>query len=173
VGRSPDSHSQCAPLSHHAILIPALLATANMPRYAHEYECPQVFCFDGDTLLLLQFRAPQPSQLLEDDCPVDCWAFPRDQGVKSLRDALHRLILQGRRRCVGNAGKYSMRVGGVQFFNREFYNGRPLWEGENGVQTTSHPGGWERSIDDLREFRWTLGGQKPRTEEDPGERFWD
>lgn len=144
-----------------------------MPRYAHQYQCPQIFCFDGDTLLLLQFRAVQPSQLLDDDCPVDCWAFPRDQSVTSLRDALSRLITQGWRHRQGKEGRRDMTVGGVSFTSREFYSGRPLWEDENGVQVTLHPGGWQRSIGYLRQFVWTMEGQRPQSEEALAGRFWD
>ncbi|KAF4505566.1 hypothetical protein G6O67_007500 [Ophiocordyceps sinensis] len=61
--------------------------------YAHKYECPQIFCFDGQTLLLLQFRAREPKDIAEADCAVDCWVIPRiNRWGSTLRYALYRLL---------------------------------------------------------------------------------
>lgn len=133
-------------------------------RYSETYGCPHIFCFDGDTLLVLQFRAVQESQLRDDDCPVDCWVIPRTRSVTSMRDALNRLMTQGYRRAKGRQSPYDMEIDGVRFTEREFFTAQPLWELENGVRTTSHPGGWKRSINRGLQFQWIKEGNRPRTE---------
>ncbi|KAF5564823.1 hypothetical protein FPHYL_4522 [Fusarium phyllophilum] len=44
--------------------------------YASKYQCPQVFCFDGSRLILLQFRAYRIDDIMSDTCPIDCWVIP-------------------------------------------------------------------------------------------------
>ncbi|OAA65095.1 serine/threonine-protein kinase Sgk2 [Akanthomyces lecanii RCEF 1005] len=39
--------------------------------YAFQYACPQIFCFDGAHLLMLQFRARSVSDIQDANCPVD------------------------------------------------------------------------------------------------------
>ncbi|KAF5022085.1 hypothetical protein F66182_5860 [Fusarium sp. NRRL 66182] len=53
--------------------------------YAHKYECPQVFCFDGKTLVLLQFRADKADDIKEENCPIDCWVIPVKGSSCSIR----------------------------------------------------------------------------------------
>ncbi|KAK3336914.1 hypothetical protein B0T19DRAFT_447695 [Cercophora scortea] len=67
--------------------------------YADKYECPQTFCWDGEHLLILQFRARKPEHIRNADCPVDCWVIPAKGSTCTLRYALHRLMVQGFRRC--------------------------------------------------------------------------
>jgi len=62
--------------------------------YAGKYQCPQVFCFDGETLLLLQFQANSAPDILQENCPVDCWVLPREPVGTPLRPALYMLLLQ-------------------------------------------------------------------------------
>ncbi|KAM3555261.1 hypothetical protein ARSEF4850_006088 [Beauveria asiatica] len=57
--------------------------------YAVKYNCPQVFCFDGYTLLMLQFKARKPEAIADEDCDIDCWLFRRrNPGGTTLRYAL-------------------------------------------------------------------------------------
>lgn len=113
-----------------------------MPTY--KYECPQMFCFDGETLLLLQFRATRKDQLDNENCNVDCWVIPRDCGIL-LRDALYRLLTQGFRRYQG-----MLALPDFKCDIRQWYNSRPLWAVPDTrlVQYTSNqPSGFQRSVD--------------------------
>ncbi|KAK3933729.1 hypothetical protein QBC46DRAFT_401384 [Diplogelasinospora grovesii] len=123
--------------------------------YAHKYQCPQVFCFDGQTLLLLQFRASKLDKISDEDCPVDCWVLPRTSSYCTLRYALYRLLAQGWRRCQGMSAAGQLTVGGLREHSREFFSGWPVWR-VNGVNRGSHPGGYQRSVDAATgSLRWT------------------
>ncbi|KAK0730292.1 hypothetical protein B0H67DRAFT_630674 [Lasiosphaeris hirsuta] len=52
-----------------------------------EHQSPQAFCWDGQTLLTLQFRALKPEQLRDAACAVDCWVIPSDGSTCTLRYA--------------------------------------------------------------------------------------
>ncbi|OIW31921.1 hypothetical protein CONLIGDRAFT_678366 [Coniochaeta ligniaria NRRL 30616] len=39
--------------------------------YAFKYACPQIMCFDGSHLLMLQFRAASPASIDDAKCEVD------------------------------------------------------------------------------------------------------
>ena len=97
--------------------------------YAVKYKCPHVFCFDGETLLILQFRAATLDQIKHRDCPVDCWIIPREngEGGVTLRYALYRLLIQGFRRCQSLAAVENLIVNGYAPTTREFFSGRPLF----------------------------------------------
>lgn len=69
--------------------------------YARKYSSPQVFCFDGATLLMLQFQANVPNDIESPNCPVDCWVLPRETSMITLRHALYVLLRQGLRRFQG------------------------------------------------------------------------
>ncbi|RSL61279.1 hypothetical protein CEP54_006328 [Fusarium duplospermum] len=114
--------------------------------YACKYECPQVFCFDGSTLLILQFRALRAKDLEDERCWVDCWVLPRATSSCTLRYALYRLLAQGWRRYQAEFSTPSFTVGGLTPCSREFFTGRPIWEGEGG-SFPAHPGGYRRSVD--------------------------
>ncbi|KAL2693749.1 hypothetical protein Neosp_000312 [[Neocosmospora] mangrovei] len=114
--------------------------------YVCKYECPQVFCFDGSTLLILQFRALRAEDLEDERCWVDCWVLPRATSSCTLRYALYRLLAQGWRRYQAEFSTPSFTVGGLTPCSREFFTGRPIWEGEEG-SFPSHPGGYRRSVD--------------------------
>ncbi|KAJ3528748.1 hypothetical protein NM208_g10064 [Fusarium decemcellulare] len=113
--------------------------------YAHKYQCPQVFCFDGAYLLLLQFRATKPEDLLSERCPVDTWVLPIKNTGCSLRYALYRILVQGWRRCQASASPLAS-IGGLAPEFREFYSGLPIWR-EGQTRQRSHPRGFQRSID--------------------------
>ncbi|RSL99753.1 hypothetical protein CEP52_009560 [Fusarium oligoseptatum] len=123
--------------------------------YACKYECPQVFCFDGSTLLILQFRALRAKDLEDERCWVDCWVLPRATSSCTLRYALYRLLAQGWRRYQAEFSTPSFTIGGLTPCSREFFTGRPIWEGEGGCFPT-HPGGYQRSVDAAtRALMWT------------------
>ncbi|KAK5998643.1 hypothetical protein PT974_01024 [Cladobotryum mycophilum] len=113
--------------------------------YAVKYECPQVFCWDGRTLLLLQFRAQMASQMLAEDCPVDCWVIPINNSNCTFRYALYRLLAQGFRRCQTISAPLPT-VAGLTASDREFYTGRPIWT-VYGVHSLDHPLGHFRRAD--------------------------
>lgn len=128
-------------------------------RYADKYECPQIFCFDGEVLLMLQFRAKEKGDIKKADCQVDCWVIPREHtGDLTLRSALYRLLLQGVRRCQG-ATATSAAPGGVRPLYREFFSGLPVWKASGGGFAYEHPGGWDRVLDvNTGAFYWTKDG---------------
>ncbi|KAL8404049.1 hypothetical protein RB594_009056 [Gaeumannomyces avenae] len=109
--------------------------------YAHKYKCPQIFCFDGETLLLLQFRANIPDQIQREDCRVDCWVIPRENaaGGCTLRQSLHNLLVQGFRRCQGYAAAPNLSVDRYTPQYREFFSGRPVFAHDNGALRYEHP----------------------------------
>lgn len=125
-------------------------------RYAVRYRCPQVYCFDGETLLMLQFRAKKEADLDDENCPVDCWVIRRVGNGASLRDALYRLLVQGIRRLQGNRHEASPSVGGLTALTRQFFDGQPVWRKEGGEETLEHPGGYRRVVDvHTGRFKWT------------------
>ncbi|KAK0701106.1 hypothetical protein B0T21DRAFT_321997 [Apiosordaria backusii] len=114
--------------------------------YADKYQCPQVFCFDGKTLLLLQFRANRVEDILKENCPVDCWVLPRASSFTTLRSALYMLLVQGFRRFQGACAP-QVSVGGLTPQLRQFYNGQLIWAAPEGMNVLEHPGGYQRSVD--------------------------
>ena len=125
-----------------------------MPRYASKYRCPQIFCFDGRTLLLLQFKATVASDIKSPDCIAECWAIPRvnPTGV-SLRHALYRFLAQGFRRCQGMCAN-EVTINETPPSLRQFYNGQPLWNIDGDYH--AEPWGYRRVIDpSCGAFHWT------------------
>ncbi|KAK7398027.1 hypothetical protein QQX98_012604, partial [Neonectria punicea] len=118
-----------------------------------KYECPQTFCWDGQTLLMLQFRARKAQHVREEDCQVDCWVIPMEGSTCTLRYALYRLLVQGLRRCQGQTADV-LTLGGVTETGREFYTGRPVWT-VDGTSIATHPGGYYRVVDESTgALRW-------------------
>jgi len=141
--------------------------------YACLYRCPQVFCFDNRTFLMLQFRAATLDGIRDPECTVDCWVFPRDNpnGV-SLRSALYRLLAQGFRRCQAQWALWPT-LYGIAPDRREFYNGRPLWKIDGRLK--GKPWGHRRRIDTTYgAFYWTdTNGEDPLIDDGTGEKVWD
>ncbi|AEO63323.1 uncharacterized protein THITE_2108411 [Thermothielavioides terrestris NRRL 8126] len=108
--------------------------------YAVKYSCPHVFCFDGQYLLLLQFRAATKEDLKRQDCEVDCWVIPRINTAEgcTLRYAFYRFLAQGFRRCQGLSGGRTP-VNGFAPHSREWFSGIPIFQDEHGVLTYTHP----------------------------------
>ncbi|EWZ77924.1 hypothetical protein FOXG_21397 [Fusarium oxysporum f. sp. lycopersici 4287] len=116
--------------------------------YASKYKCPQVFCFDGSNLVLLQFRAHRVEGIKNEDCEIDSWMIPVKNSSCSLRYALYRLLAQGWRRCQGEvAAVTGFTVGGLAPCSREYYTGVPIWKAANGQRQKSHPLGYQRTVD--------------------------
>lgn len=115
---------------------------AELPSHACKFQCPQIFYFDGMSLLLLQFRAERAEDMLAVECPVDCWVLPMTGCDANWRIALYRLLVQGFRRIQG-ACAIPISLGGLQPLRRRFFNGQPVWEaGEGGREVFEHPGGF-------------------------------
>ncbi|KAL2255464.1 hypothetical protein VTK26DRAFT_3346 [Humicola hyalothermophila] len=135
--------------------------------YADKYQCPpQVFCFDGSALLLLQFRAINAEDIREPDCAVDCWVLPRASSNIPLRYALYVLLAQGFRRYQGACAAQALSVGGLTPRFRLFYNGLPVWRAED-RNLLEHPGGYQRSVDaNSGAVKWTHP-------ENPDEVVWE
>lgn len=126
--------------------MPCILLTIKSNRYADKYECPHVFCWDGQTLLILQFRARKPEHIRNADCPIDCWVVPVNGSTCTLRYALYRLMVQGFRRCQTVAATKPLSVGTLTVHGREFFTGRPIWR-VSGQSSMNHPEGYLRSVD--------------------------
>ncbi|KAK3938580.1 hypothetical protein QBC46DRAFT_365378 [Diplogelasinospora grovesii] len=106
--------------------------------YADKYECPHIFCFDGSTLLMLQFRANDKGKIKDAKCEVDCWVIPRENGGGcTVRYGLYRLLVQGFRKCQG-LRSYEVSLGGIRPSFRQFYSGRPVWK-VDGQNFGNHP----------------------------------
>ncbi|KAK0610025.1 hypothetical protein B0T17DRAFT_593855 [Bombardia bombarda] len=114
--------------------------------YAYKYSCLQMFCFDGMTLLILQFRAVKIDHMRDAKLAVDCWVIPREnEGGTTLRYALYRLLAQGFRRCQGLSAELA-EVGGVLPDRREFFSGVPLWLAKDKKLERRHPYGYYRDV---------------------------
>jgi len=114
--------------------------------YADKYQCPQVFCWDGQFLLVLQFRARKPEHIRNADCPIDCWVIPVEGSTCTLRYAFYRLMVQGLRRCQAIVAAKPLSVGSLKEHGREFFTGRPIWK-VNGQSSTNHPENYVRAVD--------------------------
>ena len=143
--------------------------TNTLCRYVDKYECPQIFCWDGQTLLMLQFRARKASQLREVDCPVDCWVIPATESACTLRYALYRLMVQGFRRCQARASE-GLVVAGLAEHGREFFTGKPIWKFD-GKSQLNHPGGYIRAIDESNGALKWVHEEDPEVTWETGE-FW-
>ncbi|ATY60419.1 hypothetical protein A9K55_006902 [Cordyceps militaris] len=139
--------------------------------YAVKYECPQVFCFDGYSLLMLQFKAKTLEAIAHEDCRVDCWFFPRENaGGVPLRYAFYRLLVQGLRRCQGQLSPSIVTLNGQQSEFRNFYTGEPVWEIDDSLHR--HPWGMYRAVDPRNgSMYWMFNGQEVLDES--GQRLLD
>ncbi|KAL8313065.1 hypothetical protein RB593_007329 [Gaeumannomyces tritici] len=110
-------------------------------RIRAQVQVPQIFCLDGEILLLLQFRADTPDHIQREDCRVDCWVIPRENaaGGCTLRQGLHNLLVQGFRRCQGYAAAPNLSVNHYTSQYREFFSGRPVFTHDNGALSYEHP----------------------------------
>lgn len=120
-----------------------------------------MFCFDGEHLLLLQFRARTRSEIKDPGCEVDCWIIPRDGPFTpdhigdecGLRYAFYRFLVQGFRRCQGVTA-LDVALDGFPPDVREWYNGRPLWHIDGEYHAS--PWGYYRKLDGYSgAFYWT------------------
>ncbi|KAK0655405.1 hypothetical protein B0T16DRAFT_451094 [Cercophora newfieldiana] len=135
--------------------------------YAAKYRCPQVYCFDGETLLLLQFQATREADIEDANCRVDCWVIPRENSYTTFREALYRLLVQGFRRLQGNRAQQHPTLGSFTSPLRQFYNGRPAWRTGDGRLSAEHPEGYYRVVDVY------TGAMKWVHEEDPDFAVWE
>ncbi|EPE04774.1 hypothetical protein F503_06323 [Ophiostoma piceae UAMH 11346] len=112
--------------------------------YAHMYECPQVFCFDHQHLLMLQFRANSVDAIRHTN-DVDCWVLPRENpGGTPFRYALYRLLVQGFRRFQG-LHRTNVHLNGLAAETVDLFTGQPRWR-INGT-LTRQPFGYTRALD--------------------------
>ncbi|KAK1750540.1 hypothetical protein QBC47DRAFT_118717 [Echria macrotheca] len=142
-----------------------LKLTKELRVYANKYKCPQVFCFDGEWLLLLQFRAGAPEMIKDENCKIDCWLIPRVNDGRSwpLRYAFYRFLAQGFRRCQGVHFRYHPIPHEVGKLlpdpELEYFSGRLVWK-VKGVEYDEHPIQFRREIDTTcGAFYWTHEAQ--------------
>jgi hypothetical protein len=124
-----------------------------------------MFCFDGVTLLLIQFRAQAEAELAHKNCPIDVMVIPYDNsGVNygdhigcAIRYGLYRLLTAGLRRCIGIKSPSLSIAGYPRHF--EYFSGYPYWITAAGRQA-AHPLGYEQAYDeDNHAYKWTLNGE--------------
>ncbi|KAI8713971.1 hypothetical protein NCS52_01116200 [Fusarium sp. LHS14.1] len=141
--------------------------------YACRYTCPLVFCFDNYTLIMLQFRAKKAKGLEDAKCPVDCWVLPRDNiHGTPLRYALYRFIVQGFRRCQGEAA-VDVAFNGQRPSGRCFFNGVPFWKAEDGTKI-SEPWDYHRRVEASNgAFYWARPGGLEAVQYNDGNTVWD
>ncbi|KAI9783631.1 MAG: hypothetical protein M1816_001222 [Peltula sp. TS41687] len=115
--------------------------------YAHKYNCPQVFCYDGESLLILRFRASSREAIQDASCPIGACLTKNSSGgpgTATARYALYRLIVDGFRRVQGDQLSRPVQLAG---YRREFeyFSGRSLWMDPSGQTVFDHPlPGYER-----------------------------
>jgi len=148
-----------------------LTPPADRFRYAHKYETPQIFCWDGQTLLMLQFRARKAAHIRDADCDIDCWVIPRQGSSSTLRNALYRFMVQGLRRVQGNNTAGALMVGSLTEHSRQFFTGRPVWKAGD-VSQIRHPEDYYRVVDaETGALKWVLYEEDPNGVWETG-RFW-
>ncbi|KAK3364646.1 hypothetical protein B0T25DRAFT_493571 [Lasiosphaeria hispida] len=107
-------------------------------RYPDKYECPHIFCFDGSTLHMLQFRVNDTGKIKDSKYEVDCWVIPRDnEGGCTVRYSLYQLLVQVPK-VPGLALLRSVTWRHTSF--RQFYSHRPVWK-IDGQNFRDHPQG--------------------------------
>ncbi|PHH76572.1 hypothetical protein CDD80_1433 [Ophiocordyceps camponoti-rufipedis] len=122
------------------------LLSQELRGFADKFACPQVFAFDGETMVLLQFRATTREEIRDADCSVDCWVLDRGETGATMRQGLNMLLAQGFRRYQGGLALPQPVVGSYTPHSRLFYNGQPLWQ-DGGVVGPDHPEGYTRDVD--------------------------
>ncbi|OQE23930.1 hypothetical protein PENSTE_c008G09257 [Penicillium steckii] len=132
--------------------------------YAWKYRCPQVFIFDGNHLVLVQFRARSLDGIRDATCDIDVCVISHPIGtilenIPTMQYAIYLLCWTGFRRLCGTL---SFRTVGdvlerapleVTIDNLirkyQYFSGIPSWYGYDGSKYQS-PRGWRR------DFRWRL-----------------
>jgi hypothetical protein len=139
-------------------------------RYAVKYETPQVFIFDGEVFLMLQFRAESVSDIQSEECPVDWWVIPRENdGGITIRYAFYRLIVQGFRRCQGMFAT-PVNLQGRSPHHRYFFSGAPIWKVDG--KYYNELAGYSRAINlSYGAFYWKFGDSEFLGAD--GTRLWD
>lgn len=68
-------------------------------RYAYVYDCPQVFLFDSQSLVIVQFQARNREEIKSRRCRIDCCVIPRTSAEIAnqctMQYALYRLAWRG------------------------------------------------------------------------------
>lgn len=131
-------------------------------RYAHLYECPQVFLFDSKTLVLVQYCAGTIEEIASENCFVDVCIIPRETIHQfpdqcSMAEGLRALALRGFTRLCATRnsverepGKYAMMPIPLAIEQHErcyeFHSGRPFWKDPSGRIHRHHPHGHRRDF---------------------------
>ncbi|KPM34020.1 hypothetical protein AK830_g12549 [Neonectria ditissima] len=121
-----------------------------------------------------ELRGAKTVKDLEDaKCPVDCWVLPREniRGT-TLRYALYRLLVQGFRRCQGEAA-VDVALNGQRPSGRCFFDGTPFWKGEDGSKLFE-PWNYHRVVEASNgAFYWAHPGGSDPVQYDNGVTAWD
>ncbi|QDS77975.1 hypothetical protein FKW77_001927 [Venturia effusa] len=127
--------------------------------YATKYRTPQMYCYDGSNLLIVQFRAQTEADIQDEACPIDCMVIPRSSEVDdhcSMRMALYRLVSQGIRRCLALYAP-QLAIGACRR-EWEYFSGCPYWRSNVGRTADLVVGGvsYQREFDQQnRAWKWT------------------
>ncbi|KAJ5189847.1 hypothetical protein N7491_008110 [Penicillium cf. griseofulvum] len=115
-----------------------------MRRYAHHYDCPQVFVFDSEGVLVVQFRAGCLGDILSEQCGYDRYWVPcMSPSFKTLR-AFRQLAHHGwyRVSAVWSSLRFDLE-GSVRTY--EYWSGNPVWITGH-LRSYDHPEGWVRKF---------------------------
>ncbi|OAL56124.1 hypothetical protein IQ07DRAFT_583517 [Pyrenochaeta sp. DS3sAY3a] len=126
--------------------------------YAYHCRCPQVFCYDGVTLLVLRFNARNREDIK--GCIADAFLIPNViyQGSIALRYALYRLIAEGVRRELAAAAPQVHDGAYVRYF--AWYNGRHYWYHQTANTTHSEiPNMTRPYVQAHNRYAWYKNGQ--------------
>lgn len=128
------------------------MINTNYLRYAIANECPQIFCFDGRYLLLLQFQAHQMADLGKRNTRVKSWLLhvPNDsnENTPPLREALCCFFTLGLRRIQGQQSpRLPPTLGRFTPAGRQWFSGKVTWRIAEDETTTEHPEGYYTDVD--------------------------
>lgn len=151
-------------------------------RYAWKYGCPQVFIFDGDQLVLVQFRALSLEDIRDPDCEVDVCVIshpdgPTSESIPTMQYALYYLCWTGFRRLCGTMScqntairsvseraPLQVRIGNL-IRDYVYFSGEPCWYMYNpddmygsDEQEYPTPRGWRRLFEWRPRSNVHLGG---------------
>ncbi|TID15114.1 hypothetical protein E6O75_ATG08367 [Venturia nashicola] len=102
--------------------------------YGAKYKTPQMYCYDGSYLLIVQFRAATAADILDANYPINYIVIPRSSEIEghcSIRKAKYRLLAHRVRRCLGLIAP-PLTIGA---YRREFqyFSGLPYWRSHAGI----------------------------------------
>lgn len=139
------------------------------------YNCPQVFVFDSQSLVIVQFRARSREHIKSQSCRIDCCVIPRETNRNivnqcTMQYALYRLAWRGWVRLCATLDTERLSTGerirastelviGRKTREPKWWSGEPEWLDEHG-RPCPGPRGYARTFVH-RPVPRRNGGEKP------------